>query len=135
MPSDVGTILERVALTLTRRSMPLTAEEGVEFGRALSGLADRIEQAVGVLRQLVEQVNPQAVNDDLKLTPRELEMISHLAEGRSNGEIARLCWISQNTVKFHLKNLFKKMGVRDRGQAMMIARAMNWRLEQNRDRR
>lgn len=135
MPSDVGTILERVALTLTRRSTPLTAEEGVEFGRALSGLADRIEQAVGVLRQLVEQVNPQAVNDDLKLTPRELEMIAHLAEGRSNGEIARLCWISQNTVKFHLKNLFKKMGVRDRGQAMMIARAMNWRLEQNRDRR
>ena len=134
MPSDMGGILERVALTLTRRNAPLTAEEGIEFGRALAGLADRIEQAVGILRQLVEQVNPQALHDDLKLTPRELEMITHLAEGRTNAEIAKFCWISQNTVKFHLKNLFKKMGVRDRGQAMMIARAMHWRLEQNRDR-
>lgn len=134
VPSDMGAILERVAVTLTRRNALLTTEEGVEFGRALASLADRIEQAVGILRQLVEQVNPQALNDDLKLTPRELEMMTHLAEGRTNGEIARLCWISQNTVKFHLKNLFKKMGVRDRGQAMMIARAMHWRLEQNRDR-
>lgn len=135
MSSDMTAILERVAHTLSSRNVRLTAEEGVEFGRALADLADRIEQAVGILRGLVEQVNPQALNGDLDLTPRELEMLTHLAEGRTNGEIARHCWVSQNTVKFHLKNLFKKLGVRDRGQAMMIARAMHWRLEQAHDRR
>ncbi|MGH2372424.1 MAG: response regulator transcription factor [bacterium] len=130
----MAAILERVALTLSSHRVSLTAEEGVEFGRALADLADRIDQAVTILRHLVEQVNPQALREELDLTPRELEILTHLAEGRTNGEIAKQCWISQNTVKFHLKNLFKKLSVRDRGQAMMIARAMNWRLEQNRDR-
>lgn len=130
----MAAILERVAHTLSTRAVPLTAAEGVEFGRALADLADRIEHAVGILRKLVEQVNPHALGEELELTPRELEMLTHLADGRTNGEIAKQCWISQNTVKFHLKNLFKKLGVRDRGQAMMIARAMHWRLEQSRDR-
>jgi DNA-binding NarL/FixJ family response regulator len=127
---DVAAILERVAQTLSSRNVSLSTEEGAEFGRALADLADRIEQAAGILRHLVEQVNPQAAHKELNLTPRELEILTHLAAGTSNSEIAKQCWISQNTVKFHMKNLFKKLGVRDRGQAMMIARAMHWRLEQ-----
>lgn len=133
MASDMAAILERVATTLSNRKLSLTAEDGVEFGRALADLANRIEQAVAILRHLIEQVNPQGRHEDLNLTPRELEMLTHLADGRTNGEIAKLCWISQNTVKFHLKNLFKKLDVRDRGQAMMIARAMHWKLEQDRE--
>lgn len=133
MRQDMAAVLERVALTLARRNVSLTAAEGVEFGKALADLANRIESAVTILRQLVELVNPQAMHDELKLTPRELEILTHLAGGRSNSEIAKNCWISHNTVKFHLKNLFKKLGVRDRGQAMMIARAMHWRLEQHRE--
>ncbi len=123
-------ILERLALTLTSRNVPLTVEEGAEFGRALADLADRIEQAVTTLRHLVDQMDPLAIHEGLNLTPRELEVLTYLADGRSNGEIAKKCWITPNTVKFHVKNLFKKLGVRDRGQAMMIARAMHSRLEQ-----
>jgi DNA-binding CsgD family transcriptional regulator len=122
-------IIERLAATLASRADGLSVEEGAEFGRALEDLAARIEQAVEILRQLIELVNPQAVPQDLHLTPRELELLSHLAEGRSNAEIARLCWISENTVKFHMKNIFRKLGVRDRGQAMMIARVVQRRLE------
>ena len=134
MAHDTAAILERVALTLASHNLPLTAEEGVEFGRALTDLADRIEQAVTVLRHLVNEMDPLALHEGLNLTPRELEMLTHLADGRTNGEIAKRCWITQNTVKFHMKNLFKKLGVRDRGQAMMIARAMHSRLEQHRER-
>ena len=127
-------IIERMALTLATRNGSLTSEEGVEFGRALADLATRIEQAADILRQLVELVNPEVTREDFQFTPRELEMLSHLAEGRSNAEIAKLCWISENTVKFHLKNLFRKLAVRDRGQAMMMARAIRRKLDHPRDR-
>ncbi len=84
--------------------------------------------SAGLLRELVELVNPQALPADLHLAARELEIMGHLAEGRGNTEIAKQCWISENTVKFHLKNLFRKLGIRDRGQAMMIARAIHRKL-------
>ncbi len=122
-------VIKRLAFTLATHSGTLTQDEGVEFGRALLDLADRIERAVEVLRDLVELAQPQTLPTDLHLTPRELEILSHLADGRSNIEIAKQCWISENTVKFHLKNLFKKLGVRDRGQAMMIARAAHRKLD------
>ncbi len=122
-------IIERMALTLASRNGSLTSKEGVEFGRALADLAARFERAVDILRQLVELVNPDALVGDVHFTPRELEILSHLAEGRSNVEIAKQCWISENTVKFHLKNLFRKLGVRDRGQAMMMARAIGRKLD------
>jgi DNA-binding CsgD family transcriptional regulator len=123
-------IIERLARTLATRTGSLTEDEGAEFGRALTELADRIQRAAELLRELVELVNPQALPTDLHLTARELEMLGHLAEGRTNAEIAKQCWITENTVKFHLKNLFRKLGVRDRGQAMMIARAARGRLGQ-----
>ena len=106
----------------------LTLGNGEELGRALAELADRIDRTVETVRQLVELVHPQGMPDDLHLTARELEMLGHLAEGRSNGEIAKQCWVSENTVKFHLKNLFRKLRVRDRGQAMMMARSIQRRL-------
>ncbi len=120
-------LIERMALAVTRNG-PLTQEEGAEFGRALAGLAARIEQAVDVLRRLMELVNPQISPRNFRLTPRELEVLSYLGDGCSNTEIAKQCWISENTVKFHMKNLFKKLDVRDRGQAMMLARAMRGRV-------
>ncbi len=126
-PSDQN-LIERMALIVTRNGQ-LTREEGAELGRALAGLAARIEHAVEILRQLMELVNPQASSENFRLTPRELEVLSYLGEGRSNGEIAKQCWISENTVKFHMKNLFRKLDVRDRGQAMMIARAMRGRID------
>jgi len=127
-------IIARVVSNLATGNGSISRDEGVEFGRALAELAARIERAVEILRQLVELTNPQGLSEDFHLTPRELEVLNHLAEGRTNTEITKQCWISENTVKFHLKNLFRKLGVRDRGQAMMIARAMRLRLEYSRNR-
>lgn len=51
------------------------------------------------------------------LTARERELLEALANGRTNAQLARELDISLNTVKFHLKNLFEKMGVDNRTQA------------------
>jgi len=52
------------------------------------------------------------------LTRRELQIIGLLTEGMSNSEIAGVIQVRENTVKKHLTHLFKKLGVRDRVQAL-----------------
>lgn len=57
----------------------------------------------------------------LGLTRRELEMLGFLAQGKSNKEIARDLGLSSNTIKTHLTNLYEKLGVKNRTQAVMSA--------------
>ena len=52
------------------------------------------------------------------LTNRELEVLSSLAAGRTNKEIARELGVSANTVKYHVRNLYQKLRVKNRGQAI-----------------
>ena len=52
------------------------------------------------------------------LTPRERDLLVALADGRTNSQIARELGISLNTVKFHLKNLYEKLAVNNRAQAV-----------------
>ncbi|PTU33074.1 helix-turn-helix domain-containing protein [Stenotrophobium rhamnosiphilum] len=55
------------------------------------------------------------------LTERELSFLDCLAHGVSNKEIARSLCVSENTVKFHLKNVYSKFSVRTRLQAIKAA--------------
>jgi two-component system nitrate/nitrite response regulator NarL len=55
------------------------------------------------------------------LTPRELDCIAHLVRGSPNREIAERLAISEITVKLHLNSVFKKMGARNRSDAVRIA--------------
>ncbi len=55
------------------------------------------------------------------LTSRELEVIKFLAEGMSNKEISNTLYISEKTVKNHISNIFKKLGINDRTSAAMYA--------------
>jgi len=50
-----------------------------------------------------------------ELTPREFEVAQEVAAGRSNAEAAERLVISQRTVEYHLANVFRKLGIRDRG--------------------
>ena len=59
------------------------------------------------------------------LTPRELEVLSHIAEGKSNREIARELHLSLSTVKTHLEHIFFKLKVSDRAQAAFRAAESN----------
>lgn len=56
-----------------------------------------------------------------ELSSRELEVLQHLAKGRSNREISRALFISEETVKTHMKALFTKLGVKDRTEAVIHA--------------
>ena len=58
------------------------------------------------------------------LSDRELEVLRHLAEGRSNREIAQAVFLAEGTVKNHVTNLLVKLGARDRTQAALRARAL-----------
>lgn len=52
------------------------------------------------------------------LTPREHELLKALASGRTNAQLAKDLGVSINTVKFHLKNLYEKLSVRNRAEAV-----------------
>jgi DNA-binding NarL/FixJ family response regulator len=57
------------------------------------------------------------VDDSSGLTRRELEILQLVAEGHSNAQLARMLWVTEQTVKFHLSNIYRKLGVANRTEA------------------
>jgi DNA-binding NarL/FixJ family response regulator len=51
------------------------------------------------------------------LTPRELEILQLVAEGLSNAQLAQKLWVTEQTVKFHLSNIYRKLNVSNRTEA------------------
>jgi DNA-binding NarL/FixJ family response regulator len=51
------------------------------------------------------------------LTRRELEILRLVAEGHANSQLARMLWVTEQTVKFHLSNVYRKLGVSNRTEA------------------
>jgi DNA-binding NarL/FixJ family response regulator len=74
------------------------------------------------LRRVAGLSSQKTVSDaDVALTPRESEVLKQIARGKSNQEIADLLTISQETVKEHVQNILRKIGVVDRTQAAVWA--------------
>lgn len=73
-------------------------------------------------RQRTAEVAP----DVPALTERELQVLHGMAQGRSNSEIGRELYLSEDTIKTHARRLFRKMGVNDRAQA--VAAGFRWGL-------
>jgi DNA-binding CsgD family transcriptional regulator len=61
------------------------------------------------------------VTDELRLTPREREVLALVAEGRSNRQIADALFISAKTASVHVSNILAKLGVANRGEAAAVA--------------
>jgi two-component system response regulator DevR len=57
------------------------------------------------------------VDDSPGLTRRELEILQLVAEGHSNAQLARMLWVTEQTVKFHLSNIYRKLDVSNRTEA------------------
>jgi DNA-binding CsgD family transcriptional regulator len=64
------------------------------------------------------------------LTERELEILKLVATGATNQQVALRLFISANTVKVHLRNIFQKLGVESRTEATMVAVRQGWVLSQ-----
>ncbi len=98
---------------------------------ALIGALDEIVQGRTVIAPELAIVLAKAVQGEAKiarvesgladLTPREQEILCHLAEGQSNKAIARQLGISDGTVKLHVKAILRKLDVHSRVEAAVIA--------------
>jgi two-component system NarL family response regulator len=79
-----------------------------------------------VLKNLSGETRKPAASDkdreNLELSDRELQVLQLVANGNSNKEVAEILVISDKTVKAHLRNIFRKLNVNDRAEA--VARAM-----------
>jgi NarL family two-component system response regulator LiaR len=101
---------------LLKDTSPQSLIEAVRAGaRAESILHPMVAKRV---LQEMHSSDRSPLND---LTPRELEVLSHIARGRSNYEIAVELGISEGTVKMHVSNILSKLHLADRTQAAIYA--------------
>ena len=68
---------------------------------------------------------PKGTGEDPGLTDREIETVRLVAKGLSNAEVGRALLVTEQTVKFHLSNIFRKLNVSNRTQATRRAEMMN----------
>jgi LuxR family maltose regulon positive regulatory protein len=126
----------RAALLALRKAIALAAPEGYVRTFLDEGPGVRAILRRGILDNtmppylhvVLEAFNRAHVDDapsivhGAPLTRRELEIVQHIAAGESNGEIADHLGVSLPTVKRHVSNIFDKMGVGSRTQAVARAR-------------
>jgi DNA-binding NarL/FixJ family response regulator len=70
---------------------------------------------------LLQELDETRTATAASLTPREREILVWVKDGKSTGEIASILKISQDTVKFHMKNVFQKLRATSRSQAIAVA--------------
>jgi DNA-binding NarL/FixJ family response regulator len=108
---EIQRALEAGARGYLLKSMP--PEELVEVIRQVHAGKKRIPAQLAA--QLAEHMS------DEDLTSREIEVLNHIAGGNRNRDIADKLFITEETVKVHIKHIMEKLGASDRTQAVAIA--------------
>lgn len=80
-----------------------------------------IEKEIYISNELPFQIDQKEI-EKLKISKRELEVLELMAKGLSNQEIANKLFVSLNTIKTHSSNLFEKLNVKRRTQAIELAK-------------
>lgn len=135
-----------VARARSHQVTQLFLDEGLEFSKAVRAIMRRYglkvfsADAVEFISRVIGQGkkngprkpadNGGAIGDPLTganglLSRREQQVLLGLHDGKSNKEIARLLELSEATVKFHLKNIFLKLGVSRRAMALAVSAKLN----------
>ena len=110
---------------LLKDATPEDLAQAINVARSGSGnvLSPRVIQNLFEEHEAAGRDNGSAHGrrGEYSLTQREHDILSLLAEGRSNREIAQRLYLSEKTVKAHLAAIFRKLGVTNRTQAAMMA--------------
>ena len=108
---EIHRALEAGARGYLLKSMP--PKELVEVIRQVHAGKKRVPPEVAA--HLAEHLSDEA------LTPREIDVLRHVSGGNRNRDIAERLFISEETVKVHIKHIMEKLGATDRTQAIAIA--------------
>jgi DNA-binding NarL/FixJ family response regulator len=95
--------------------------EGLLSPRLTRLVIERFARGGGPSADPVAAAAPAARSELAELTQRENEILVLVAQGLSNGEIARSLFLAEQTVKTHVSRIFMKLGLRDRAQAVILA--------------
>ena len=91
----------------------------------VSGIQVLTPSMIGKLMEAFRRQSQNAQNQSIfSLSDREKEILMYVATGASNKEIAKSCYISETTVKTHLRNILSKMEVKNRAGAVSLATTM-----------
>lgn len=139
------------AFALLQQALPVCAREEyhrllVDEGQPLAnvlhafadsgwrtGAASRDERFAGWFGRLIAALPPAETPDGgedglaaplAPLTPKELQLLNYLAEGYSNAAMSEKLYVSDSTVRTHLRNINSKLGVTSRARAVVVARRM-----------
>ena len=120
--------VHELATVRVRLAAILRAGGDVAGGRVVGDQAREVARRLAaqpLLDELLRQGSTpehRAEARPVALTTREREILSHVAEGRTNGEIAKLLFISTKTVSVHVSNILGKLEAGGRTEAAAIAR-------------
>jgi DNA-binding NarL/FixJ family response regulator len=124
---------ERIAvIILTTRMDPEWLRRGLSAGAVAAiskashplvlGTLLRATLSGHIVHRLPSAAEPQSRGaGDLPLTTREVEILQLVAAGFTNGDVARRLWVTEQTVKFHLRNVYRKLDVANRTEASHLA--------------
>jgi DNA-binding NarL/FixJ family response regulator len=126
---EVAEVLPEVKPLLLIREMDDVVVEAAFDAGADAVLSKAIHSvALGTLLRetvrcnIVHRHRPaRSASERSPLTARETEILGLAAQGYTNGRIARQLWITEQTVKFHLSNTYRKLGVTNRTEASRYA--------------
>lgn len=82
---------------------------------------DDLRSVVGATQGLRDPLSPKNLPDVPSLTPRETEVLTLLAAGKTNAEIASTLFLAPHTVKVYVRSILRKLGVRTRTEAAIYA--------------
>ncbi|MGH8504502.1 MAG: LuxR C-terminal-related transcriptional regulator [Stenotrophobium sp.] len=137
IPQALQCLDEALSIAAPRQYLRIFLDEGREIGGLLEQMSTRAgcyPQTMPLIQRLLRALGRAARSDRGKasladglfgeLTKREVKLLKHLESGMSNKEIAESVFITEGTLKWHLTNIYAKLGAKNRSGALVKARSL-----------